>query len=179
MAVSRKPVHLGIDVNFTCQEQKDSFCNRLSEVRKLLTQPGSRRIDNFNRLVTLFAQLSDSPSASTPSPHTTPPPFVTYATPFSYTTPPPPVTTQSFLPNSGELCWCGWKKWNELLRLYIDVYISLPSSKEGELFVPESRYFSALIDGLPSPCHSVARNPWIVESHTKVLYLFILVLLTQ
>ena len=41
MAVSRKRVCLSIDVNFTCQEQKHSFCNRLSEVRKLLTQPGA------------------------------------------------------------------------------------------------------------------------------------------
>ena len=104
MAVSRKRVRLSIDVNFTCQEQKDSFCNRLSEVRKLLTQPGSRLIDNLSLLVTLFDLVSESPSASTPSPHTTPPPFVTYTTPFPYTTPPPPVTTQSFLPNSGESC---------------------------------------------------------------------------
>ena len=71
------------------------------------------------------------------------------------------------------------KKLNDLLRLYIDLYIGFPSSEEGELFVIDSHCFSALIEGLASPCPCVAKNPWKVESLTKVFCLFILVLLTE
>ena len=61
MAVLKKWVRLSIDVNFTCQDQKDSFCNRLSEVEKLLTQPGSRPIDIFSPFDTLFDLVSSLP----------------------------------------------------------------------------------------------------------------------
>ncbi len=135
MAVIRKQVRLSIDVNFTCQEQNNSFCNRLSEVRKLLTTSGSRLIDKFGLLVTLFYLVSESPSASNPSPHTTPPSSVTNTTTFPYTTLPPPVTTQSFLPHSGESCWCGWENKTNYCVCKIGVYIGFPSSEEGELFL--------------------------------------------
>lgn len=53
--------------------------------------------------------------------------------------------------------------------MYLGMYVGLSSYEEGELFVTEGHCFSALIEGLASPCPScVARNPWRVESLTKV-----------
>jgi len=102
MATSRKRVRLSIGIHFISQEQKKSFSNRMSEVKKLLTPPGSRPIDNYSLFVTLFDLVSEheSPSTSTPSPHTTPP----LTTPRLTT---PPLTTQSFLSNSGKHFVCS------------------------------------------------------------------------
>ena len=147
-------MRLSTDVNSTCQEQKDFFWNRFSEIRKLLNQPGSRLIDNFSLLGTLFDLVSESLCLNlTLLPlhlsHTQPP-FLTLL-PLSLSQP------SLFCPIVVSLVDVA-KKWNELLRLYIDVYIGFPSSKEGELFVAVSHCFSALIEGLASPCPCVARN---------------------
>ena len=87
MASSRKRVRLSFDLHFTCEEQKQAFCNRISVVKTLLTPPGSRVIDNMSMLNALFDMVSSHDSLSpSPSPLTNPPPL-----------------TQSFLPNSGKV----------------------------------------------------------------------------
>ena len=88
MAGSRKRVRLSFDVNFSSVEQKEAFSHKMNAVRKLLTPPGSRPIDNFN----LFATLFDMVSQQDVHTHS------------SLTPPTPTLTTKSFLPNSGKLC---------------------------------------------------------------------------
>ncbi len=76
----RKRTRLCIDINFSCEEQKEAFSQRMSAVRKLLTPPGSRDIDNFNLLATLFDMVAQQETSnSAPAP-----------------------TTKSFMPNSGK-----------------------------------------------------------------------------
>ena len=52
---ARKRVGYGLDVKFTSEEEKTAFIERLEDIRKLLTPPGRRHLENRELLGELFS----------------------------------------------------------------------------------------------------------------------------
>ena len=168
-------MRLSTDVNSTCQEQKDFFWNRFSEIRKLLNQPGSRLIDNFSLLGTLFDLVSESLCLNLtllplPLSHTQPP-FLTLL-PLSLSQP------SLFCPIVVSLVDVAEKMKQTIAFVYRRIHRFSFLQRRGTVCSRKSLFLSTDW-GTCFTLSLCCEKPWKVESPTKVLYLFILVLLTQ
>ena len=101
--LKRNRNRLSLEVNFKSEEQKDAFSHKMNAVKKLLTPPGKKTIDNLGLFSTLFDMVSqqETPTSSHP----------------------PTFTTKSFLPNSGKLCLLDCLRKQVMLNIFVCRYI--------------------------------------------------------